>query len=79
MKKETLSLSRMQQGETGRIIEISGGQQMMNRLEVMGIKEGAKVRKVSGQLFNGPVTVLINNTHTAIGFGMARKIIVELD
>jgi ferrous iron transport protein A len=39
---------------------------------------GKKVTKVSAQLMRGPVTVRIDNSQVAIGFGMAKKILVEI-
>ncbi len=77
--KETISLARMKQGETGIIIEIEGGHKLRGRLDVMGIREGNIVKKVSGQLMRGPVTIMVGSTHTAIGFGMAQKILVEVE
>ncbi len=77
--REVITLARMKQGEAGTIIEIAGGHGLTNRLEAMGVREGSKVKKVSGQLMKGPVTLMAGSTHTAIGYGMAQKILVEVD
>jgi len=45
----------------------------------LGIRPGKKVTKLSSTLFRGPVTLRVNNTQVAVGFGMAKKIIVEAD
>jgi ferrous iron transport protein A len=37
------------------------------------------VTKISSMLFHGPVTLRVNHTQVAIGFGMANKILVEID
>ncbi len=76
---EVITLAKMKQGETGTIVEIAGGHGLTNRLEPMGIREGGKVKKVSGQLMRGPITLMVGSTHTAIGYGMAQKILVEVD
>ena len=47
------------------------------RLHSLGLDEGRTVRKISGQLFKGPVVVRINGTDLAIGHGMASQIQVE--
>jgi ferrous iron transport protein A len=45
----------------------------------MGIRPGRKITKVGSMLFRGPVTLKIDHTQIAIGFGMANKIVVEVD
>lgn len=49
------------------------------RLEALGIRPGKKVTKVSSMFFRGPVTLRVDNTQVAIGFGMANRILVEVD
>jgi ferrous iron transport protein A len=74
-----LSLAQMGAGQTGTIIVILGGRGLNRRLEALGIRPGKKVTKVSGMLFRGPVTLRTDHTHVAVGFGMANKIMVEID
>ncbi|MGB3477679.1 MAG: FeoA family protein [bacterium] len=74
----TIDLSQMVAGQTGRIISFNGGRGLVQRLESMGIRLGVQITKVSGQLMRGPVVVRLGNTQVAIGFGMARKILVEV-
>jgi ferrous iron transport protein A len=69
----------MEVGQTGTIIEILGGWGLVRRLEALGVRPGKKVTKISTTLFRGPVTLKIGNTQVAVGFGMARKIIVQVD
>jgi Fe2+ transport system protein FeoA len=45
----------------------------------MGIRQGKKVTKVSAQFLRGPQTLKIDNLQFAIGFGMARKILIEVE
>jgi len=49
------------------------------RLEALGIRPGRKVTKISSMLFRGPVTLRVGNAQVAIGFGMANRIIAEVD
>jgi ferrous iron transport protein A len=72
-------LTQLEEGETGVVVGIHGGYGLAHRLESLGIRAGKKVTKVSSQLMRGPVTVRLDNSQVAIGFGMARKIIVELE
>ncbi len=78
-KKITLSLSQMKTGQKGVVSKITGGRGLNSRLEVMGIRIGHEVTKISSMLMAGPVVLKVGNTEIALGFGMAQKIIVEVD
>lgn len=73
----TRNLTDMNAGGTGRVIMIRGGHGLRARLEAMGIRPGANITKVSGQIMRGPVIVRVGATQVAIGYGMARHIIIE--
>jgi ferrous iron transport protein A len=73
----TKDLTQLEEGETGVVVDIQGGWGLVRRLDSLGIRIGKKVTKVSSQLMRGPVTVKLDNSQIAIGFGMARKILVE--
>jgi ferrous iron transport protein A len=74
-----VAVSKMKSGQTGRIIEIQGGQGLTARLSGLGIIPGRNITKISDMLMRGPVTIKTGNTRVAIGYGMADKIIVEPD
>ena len=74
-----VTLRQMQSGQSGKVVEIQGGHGLVNRLSALGIRPGKKITKVSSMLMRGPVTIQSGNTRIAVGFGMANKIIVELD
>lgn len=73
------SLNDLHPEETGVVHEIKGGQALINRLNALGIRTGKQITKISSMLLHGPVTVQIDRTRVAIGFGMAAKIFVEVD
>ena len=77
--KKQVSLRQMHSGQSGRVSQIDGGMGMVNRLNSLGIRPGKKITKVSSMLMRGPVTVQLGSTRLAIGFGMANRIIVELE
>ncbi len=79
VEKKLVSLRQMYSGQSGRVRQIDGGMGMVNRLNSLGIRPGKKITKVSSMLMRGPVTVQLDSTRLAIGFGMAHKIIVELE
>ncbi|MGB7053713.1 MAG: FeoA family protein [bacterium] len=71
------NLAEMHAGETGKVVEVNGGHGFKKRLEAMGIRPGMKITKISGQIMRGPVIVKVGTTQIAIGFGMARRVVVE--
>jgi len=78
-QNEQLTLAEMRTGQTGTVVGILGGHCLIRRLDALGIRPGKKVTKISSTLFHGPVTLRVDNAQVAVGFGMARKIIVEVD
>jgi ferrous iron transport protein A len=73
-----VDLTQMQAGETGTVVEIQGGSGIIRKLQSMGIRPGKKITKVSSYFWRGPQMVEIDNLKIAIGFGMAKRIIVEV-
>ena len=69
----------MEAGQTGIIYDIQGGHGIKTKLEAMGMRPGVKIIKVSGQIMQGPVIARVGKTQVAIGFGMARKVIIRID
>ncbi len=74
-----MSLCRMRPGQSGVVVEIQGGFGLINRLNARGILPGKRVMKISSMIARGPVTIEVDRVQIAIGFGMAKRIIVELD
>jgi ferrous iron transport protein A len=74
-----LPLVKMRTGQTGTVIGVLGGHGLIRRLNALGIRPGKKVTKLSSTLFRGPVILRVDNAQVAVGFGMARKIIIEVD
>lgn len=74
-----ISLAHLKRGQSGRVIQIMGGYGMTRRLSAIGIRPGKKVTKVSAMFMRGPVTVRVGGTEIAIGFGMASRIVVEVE
>ena len=74
-----ITLAGMQIGQSGVVIRIQSGHGLVNRLNSLGIRPGKRITKVSSMIMRGPVTIEVDRAQVAIGFGMARRIIVELD
>ncbi len=71
-------LTELFSNEEAEVIEITGGRIVKTRLKSLGIIEGQKIRKISKVGLRGPVIVLINRAQLAIGFGMARRVVVRI-
>ena len=78
-EKKQVQLNEMYPDQNGRVVRVEGGAGLMSRLSAMGIRPCRKITKLSSMLMRGPVTAQVGSTRLAIGFGMAGKIIVELD
>ena len=77
--EKLVTLRHMRPGQSGRVVEIQGGHGLINRLGALGLRPDKRITKVSSMLMRGPVTIQIGHTRLAIGFGMANRIIVELE
>ena len=72
------SLVEMKSGDKGVIHEIKGGAYAQKNFDDLGIRVNKHITKISGMFMRGPVTIKIDNTKIAIGFGMASKVFVTL-
>ena len=77
--KKQIALSRMQAGQSGIVVQIQGGRGLVNRLSALGIRPGKRINKISSMFMRGPITIQVDRAQVAIGFGMANRIMVELD
>ena len=73
-----VTLTGMQPGQSGIVLQIQGGHGMTNRLAALGIMPGKRVTKISSMLMRGPVTIEVDRVQVALGFGMARRVMVRL-
>ncbi|MBU0503415.1 MAG: FeoA family protein [Candidatus Omnitrophota bacterium] len=77
MKK--ITLTQIKEGSKARIIEISGGHNLIDRLMNMGVYKGKEVTKLSHIGLRGPVVIKAGRSILALGHGVAAKIIVEAE
>lgn len=74
---KVVDLTQLEEGKSGIVVKIDGGRGLTWRLESLGIRPGKKVTKVSSQFMRGPVCVRVDSYQVALGFGMAKKILVD--
>ena len=72
-----MDLTQLEIGQNARIVEIRGGRTIQKKLHDIGIVPGRTIEKSSQTLLRGPVVLAVGTIQVAIGFGMARKILVD--
>lgn len=60
-----------------KVINITKGQKAQMRLDKLGIVRDVIIKKISQQLFQGPITLIVKNSKVTIGQGLAMAIQVE--
>jgi Fe2+ transport system protein FeoA len=73
----TLALTALADGESARIVGLSGSRSTMGKLEAMGIAVGAVIEKKSSALRRGPVVVGKGTSQLALAYAIAERILVE--
>ena len=76
---EPIRLTQLKNKEEGIIKEVLGGDEVVSRLNSLGVRPGKKVTKMSAHFWRGPITIMIDKMKIAIGHGMAQKIMVEVE
>lgn len=69
-----MTLSNLDSDQQVRVIGVTGGKKLRQKLALRGISEGENLKVVSTR---GPVTVKVNGNTVSIGRGMARKVKVR--
>ena len=74
-----LTVAEMEMGWSGIVVEGGGGHGFANRLAALGIRPGKRVTKTGWTFMRGPVVIQVDRAEVALGFGMAKRILVQLD
>lgn len=77
-ERKCIPLTMLSAGQNGKIVDIQGGPGLINRLNALGIRQSKRITKVGSMLMRGPVTVQVGSAQVAMGFGVARRVIVEI-
>ena len=73
-----ISLIDLPDGSIATFKSVKGGHGLIQKLEDLGVRKGKKIKRVSRQWMKGPVIIRSGQTEIAIGYGMARRIMVEI-
>lgn len=71
-----INLTDLGENKLAVIKEINGGHAVSKKLESMGIRIGKSIRKINGQ--KGPQIIKIDNLQIAIGYKMAKHVVLEV-
>jgi ferrous iron transport protein A len=77
-KKSVIPLAEMDVNMEGVICKLDGGTDFQSRLQALNIRTGKRIKKISSNPFRGPIVVEVDSSRVAIGYGMARKVMVEI-
>lgn len=75
---KNITLVQLKPNHKGRILDISGGRAVINKLMSMGIYKGEEILKLSHIGLRGPVVIKVGRTILALGHGIAEKITLEI-
>jgi len=78
IKKSSVSLSTMEPNQIVKVTQILGGDNMLTKLNVMGVSVGTKIKKISSTSPNWPMVFEAKGVQVAIGKGIAQKIFVKI-
>jgi ferrous iron transport protein A len=71
-----VSLSALQAGEHGEVVELAGGRGMLSRMTALGFTPGADVT-VLQNYGRGPLIARVRDARIALGRGEARRVYVR--
>lgn len=74
-----IDLAHMQNGQSGIVVRLQGGWGFIRHVQAMGIIEGKRVTKLASHPLRGPILVSVDNLQIAIGYGMSKRIFLNLD
>ena len=72
-------LTNLQPKQSARILRLEGGFGFQKNIRSRGILEGKIVEVITRQPVGGPIVISIDKRKTAIGRGMASRIIVAVE
>ena len=75
----TITLDSIGENQKARVVSISGGWGIRQRLGCLGIHPGDTITVKRSAIMRGPILINVHGNQVALGRGVARKIIVEVE
>jgi len=76
---EMVDLAQMKNGQMGIVVRLQGGHGFIRHVQALGIIEGKRITKLASHPLRGPILVSVDNLQIAIGFGLAKRIFLNVD
>ncbi len=77
--KGGINLTGLDDGQSGIIVSVTGGEMFTKRLADLGITPGKELKLIRKTLFSGPVQIEVAGSKLVIGWGLASKIMLEVE
>lgn len=77
-RRGCINLTGLDDGQSGIIVSVMGGEMLTKRLADLGITPGKELKLIRKTLFSGPVQIEVAGSKLVIGWGLASKIMVEV-
>ena len=74
-----MRLMDVNNGQWVRVTDIHGGQELELKLRQLGVLPGDQARVMRHAPFGGPIMIEVNGRSIALGRGIAKKILVEVE
>jgi len=75
----TITLDSIVENQKAKVVSISGGWGIRQRLGCLGIHPGDIITVRKSAIMRGPILISVHGNQVALGRGVARKIIVEVE
>jgi len=72
-----ISLAHIKADCKGKVVEISAGTNLQNKLMNLGVYKGKEIRKLSHIGLQGPVVIKVGRSILALGHSLAVKVMLE--
>ncbi len=76
--RKVVPLIFLKKGEKGRLVRIDGGRVVTRRLNELGIVGNVEILVKEEAPLRGPMKIQVRNSNIILGYGEAKKIIVEI-
>jgi len=74
---DEVNLVKIEPGREVVVMQLDGGREFLEKAESLGLRTGVRIKKLSAQVMHGPVMIKIGNSKVALGYGMAKRILVS--
>ena len=75
----TITLDLIREGKKVKVIDISGGWGIRQRLGGLGIHPGDIITVKRSAIMRGPILISVHGNQVALGRGVARRVVVETE